>query len=69
MKFSKMQICRLRNAYTQVLAAEELGISECYLSQIENGKVVVSDEMLVKMSKLYDCHKYELLEQKGDENL
>jgi Helix-turn-helix. len=65
MQFSKMQTCRLSNAYTQVLAALELGISECYLSQIENGKVIASDELLTKMSELYDCHKRDLLELEG----
>lgn len=66
MKFSKMQTCRLSNAYTQVVAAKELGISECYLSQIENGKVFASDALLTKMSKLYDCDKRDLLDMKGD---
>ncbi|SCM83730.1 HTH-type transcriptional regulator ImmR (fragment) [uncultured Sporomusa sp.] len=55
MKLTKMKFARLQAGFTQVEAAEKLGIVQSYLSMIETNQANVSNELLIKMSKLYDC--------------
>jgi transcriptional regulator with XRE-family HTH domain len=44
---------RLRAAMRQVDAAQQLGLSQAYLSQLENGKRDITNELAQKASELY----------------
>ncbi|WP_333595121.1 helix-turn-helix transcriptional regulator [Anaerospora hongkongensis] len=52
-KITELKIQRLQKGLTQKEAADHLGISRGYLSQLENKQAVLSDELLVKIAKLY----------------
>jgi transcriptional regulator with XRE-family HTH domain len=60
MKFTPMQIQRLKNGMSQKDAAELYGISRSYLSQCETYDVPTPQELLSKMIKLYKCSAKEL---------
>lgn len=55
MKYTPMQLQRLRNGLTQEHASKRLDVSRSYLSLLETYQVRVSDELLNKMIKLYQC--------------
>lgn len=55
MKYTPMQIQRLRNRFSQEKAAEQLGISRSYLSQLETYMLPVPVDLAKKMTKLYQC--------------
>ena len=61
MKYTKMQIQRIRHGMTQESASRTLGISRSYLSQLECSPEIATEELLVAMEKLYGCYKSELL--------
>ena len=49
----KLRACRVQAGYTQVEAAEELGIAEATLINYETGKSAANMEVGQKMSELY----------------
>lgn len=55
MKFTPMQCQRLKNGKSQKDVANELCISQPYLSQIETYDVPTPPEILIQMFKLYNC--------------
>lgn len=61
MKYTSMQLQRLKNGLSQEVASKSLGISRSYLSQLETYDVTATEEMLYKMMRLYSCEKQELL--------
>lgn len=61
MKYTPMQLQRLKNGLSQEVASVKLGISRSYLSQLETYDVGATEEMLYKMTNLYNCKKHELL--------
>lgn len=60
MKYSPMQIQRLRNGMTQEKSAAILQISRGYLSMLETYSVKASPEILIKMANLYNCKMIDL---------
>jgi len=60
MKITELKIQRLQKGLTQKEAADQLDISRGYLSQIENKQAVLTDELLLKIAKLYDVSVKEL---------
>ena len=61
MKYTNMQLQRLKMGWNQQYASEKLGISRSYLSQIECNPRLATEETLAKMMLLYKCLKHELL--------
>lgn len=60
MKYTPMQLQRLCKGLTQEHVSKQLDISRSYLSLIETYQVRVSDELLSKMIKLYQCQMKDL---------
>lgn len=60
-KYTPMQLQRLKNGLSQEVASGKLGISRSYLSQLETTPNIATEEILYKMMKLYNCEKHELL--------
>jgi len=54
MKHELLKIIRTVNGLSQLQAAECLGISKSYLSEIENGKKKVSLDILEKYKDIFD---------------
>lgn len=61
-----VQLKKLREGKNLTLSqvAEECGISECYVSQIENGNRRPSIEVAFKLSKVYGIKWHEIYENK-----
>lgn len=55
MKYTQMQIQRLKLGFSQEKAADQLGISRSYLSQLETYMLPAPVELVRKMTKLYQC--------------
>lgn len=53
MKANNLRKIRIANKFTQEKVAFELGITQKAYSKIENGEVCLSQEKLIKISKLY----------------
>lgn len=56
MKNRNLQQLRLDTGITQTKASEILGITNEYLSMLENGDRNPSDSLKERMSKLYNCN-------------
>lgn len=56
MKNKNLQQLRLDTGITQTKASKILGITNEYLSMLENGDRNPSDSLKEKMSKLYKCN-------------
>lgn len=56
----KLREMRLKRGLTQQELADKIGVSESYISQIENGKMV-SIKKLDKMAKALGCEPRDLL--------
>ena len=54
MKHELLKIIRTVNGFSQIRAAESLGISKSYLSEIESGKKKVSLDILEKYKEVFD---------------
>jgi transcriptional regulator with XRE-family HTH domain len=61
MKYTPMQIQRLKHGLSQEVASKSLGISRSYLSQLETYGTNITEEILYKMIDLYHCDKQDLL--------
>ena len=60
MKVSPVKLLRIKQSLSQDEAAERLGISRGYISQIETMDIRISDELKSKMAKLYKCNVKDL---------
>jgi len=56
----KLREMRKRKGLTQKELAEKIGVSESYICQIENGKMI-SIKKLDKLAKILGCEANELL--------
>ena len=56
----KMREMRKRKGLTQKELAEKIGVSESYICQIENGKMI-SIKKLDKLAKILECEAKDLL--------
>lgn len=56
------QLMQLRKAkgWTQAYAASQIGIQQSYLSKLENGKFIPSDEVIAQISEAYQISKAQL---------
>jgi len=57
---SKLKIMRNKQGLTQLELAKKIGVSESYICQIENGKMI-SIKKLDKMAKALGCEPKDLL--------
>ena len=57
---SKLKMMRKQRALTQLELAKKIGVSESYICQIENGKMI-SIKKLDKMAKALGCEAKDLL--------
>lgn len=57
---SKLKMMRNRQGLTQLELAKKIGVSESYICQIENGKMI-SIKKLDKMAKALGCEPKDLL--------
>jgi transcriptional regulator with XRE-family HTH domain len=55
-----MKLFRQRKGLTQAVVAEKIGMSICYLSDIENGRGWVSPASLSKIARALDVEVFEL---------
>jgi len=61
-RFLGLQIQQRREEVsTQDVFAREIGVTQAYLSQIENGQRVPSMETLSDIADALDCHVWEIL--------
>lgn len=58
---SKVKLIRLQKGLTGKTVAKELKISNGYLSQLENGSAVITEDILRKLSKVYSVPIRELI--------
>jgi transcriptional regulator with XRE-family HTH domain len=49
---------------TQLDLAKQLGISQTYLSMMENGDRPIDSEMLVRIAKVLDCEPVDLTNER-----
>ena len=56
----KLREMRKRKGLTQKELAEKIGVSESYICQVENGKMI-SIKKLDKLAKILGCEAKELL--------
>ena len=61
---SKLKMMRNRQGLTQLELAKKIGVSESYICQIENGKMI-SIKKLDKLAKALGCEPKDLL-QRGE---
>ncbi|MDK7376119.1 MULTISPECIES: helix-turn-helix transcriptional regulator [Weeksella] len=52
---NKLKELRLSKNYTQEFIAQELDITQKTYSKIENGQVCLSQDKMIKLSKLYNA--------------
>ncbi len=52
---------RKQHGWTQAVAAREIDIQQSYLSKLENGRFIPSDEVIDKLCKAYQVPKTELV--------
>ena len=66
----RIKLVRLRKSITQTELAEAIGISKAHISNIENGKTIVTMENLFLIKKALGCTFLELLsdKEKSEEN-
>jgi len=57
---SKLKMMRNRQGLTQLELAKKIGVSESYICQIENGKMI-SIKKLDKLAKALGCEPKDLL--------
>lgn len=62
----KIRILRYRKGWSQEILAQKLGVSIFVLSQIENDKVDLYYELLVKVSQLFNVPVFVLLSFEKD---
>jgi transcriptional regulator with XRE-family HTH domain len=60
MKISKLKFYRLKEKMSQEEAAQKIGISRGYLSQLENNRAALSSELLLRIARIYNVHAKEL---------
>lgn len=63
MKITKLKIERMRKGINQYQLAEDLDISQCYLSQIENKKVNPGVHLSMAIEGYFNKNIKELLEE------
>jgi len=56
---------RVRNNWSQVILAQEAGISVNFINDIEAGKKWASPATMIKIADALDIHVYELLKPPG----
>lgn len=57
---SKLKMMRTQQGLTQLELANKIGVSESYICQIENGKMI-SIKKLEKLAKVLGCEPRDLL--------
>ncbi len=57
---SKLKMMRTQQGLTQLELAKKIGVSESYICQIENGKMI-SIKKLDKLAKVLGCEARDLL--------
>jgi len=60
MTLTKMKFARLQAGLTQDDAAGKLGVSQSYLSLLENKQVIPNIALIQTMATLYDCEESDL---------
>jgi len=65
------KLIRLRKerGWTQAHAAKHIDIQQSYLSKLENGHFVPSDDVIDKLCSAYNVKRVELIESKQNENV
>ena len=58
---SKLKLKRLLLCHTQQEVADSIGISRSYLAAIENGREILRDNILLRLSRYYKCKPAELI--------
>lgn len=61
MTVSNIKLARVKKGMTQTEAAKALGISQGFLSLIENKQKSVDMEILIRMATLYDAKYDEII--------
>ena len=61
----KIKFLRKRSGYSIKRLSSKLNVNYSYLSKIENGKSVPSEEFITKISEIFNCDKEELLLRAG----
>lgn len=58
---TKLRLIRLQKGLKQKAVATLIGIHDSYLNKIENNSVKPTEEILIKLSKVYEIHIKELI--------
>lgn len=58
---SKLKLKRLLLCKTQQEVADSLKVSRAYINSLENGRSVLTGEILVRLAKYYNCSVSELV--------
>lgn len=61
----EIKIRRMQNQMTQTDFADFLGVSQTHLSNVENGRVMLSLKLLMKIKHRFDCTLDELVDPDG----
>jgi transcriptional regulator with XRE-family HTH domain len=65
----KLILLRKERGWTQAYAAQHIDIQQSYLSKLENGHFVPSDDVISKLCAAYNVKQAELTETKQTENV
>lgn len=61
MKLTPMKLKRLQLGLQQGQVAKQLGITQGYLSQLENNSTPIVGDIIIRLAKIYDCSTKDLV--------
>lgn len=65
----RIKLLRIENKISQKVLAKKLCISQTHLSNIENGRVMLSLKALLKLKRIFDCTLDELVDPENYDEL
>lgn len=60
-----IKLRRIQKGISQIKLAKQLGVSQTHLSNAENGRVMLSLKLLLKLKEYFNCSLDDLLDYKG----
>lgn len=64
-----IKLRRIQKGISQIKLAKQLGVSQTHLSNAENGRVMLSLKLLLKLKEYFNCSLDDLRDYKGFENI
>lgn len=60
-----IKLRRIQKGISQIKLAKQLGVSQTHLSNVENGRVMLSLKLLLKLKEYFNCSLDDLLDYEG----